>query len=233
MWKPFQIIEEIILLFFPRYCALCNRALIRAERITCLHCWRRLPWNRELHHIPIAMDQLFWGRCQILACTYLLTMSKRGTTRKLIHQLKYRGVKEIGFYLGEHMGRRLTHHGPFNDADAIVPVPMSMKKRAERGYNQAEVIAEGLSSAMKIPLESKWLLRSSQQGTQTNRGRMDRWLNASSDYVCIEIPTSIQRILLVDDVVTTGATIESCVQAIRRVREIEIIVVCLALPVRR
>jgi len=179
------------------------------------------------------MDQLFWGRCKIEACTYLLTMSKRGTTRKLIHQLKYRGVKEIGFYLGEHMGRRLTHYRPFNDADAIVPVPMSMKKCAERGYNQAEVIAEGLSSAMKIPLESKWLLRLSQQGTQTNRGRIDRWLNASSDYVCMEFPTSIQRILLVDDVVTTGATIEACVQAIRRVREIEIIVVCLALPVRR
>ncbi|MFM7309909.1 MAG: ComF family protein [Flavobacteriales bacterium] len=178
------------------------------------------------------MDQLFWGRCDVLACTYLLVMSKRGATRKLIHRLKYKGDQDIGFYLGDYLGAKLRARPVYQSSHAIVPVPMSKSKLAQRGYNQAELIARGISNAMRIPLQKHWLMRRTQQGTQTRRGRLDRWTHASSDYFCHAIPDHIHRVILVDDVVTTGATIEACVKAMREVRDIEIIVVCLALPIR-
>lgn len=206
--------------------------MIRTEKITCFHCWNRLPWNVNWEKSPLVMDQLFWGRCDVFACTYLLLMSKRGATRKLIHRLKYKGDQDMGVNLGEYLGVRLKKNALYQESHAIVPVPMSKSKLSKRGYNQAELIARGVSNALGIPLEKDWLLRRSQEGTQTKRGRLDRWTHASSDYYCHAIPDHIHRLILVDDVVTTGATIEACVQAIRAVRDIQIIVVCLALPIR-
>jgi len=165
----------------------------------------------------------------ILSATSFLLFNKGGKVRNLIHSLKYKGRKDIGIFLGEEFGKILRTCPPFSQSMIIIPVPLHQKKYLKRGYNQSEQFAVGLSSSMGIPYTSHYLWRKSETETQTHKSRFSRWENVK-DIFFIKDPVKITgtRILLVDDVVTTGATLESCVSALSAVPGISIAVATIA-----
>lgn len=151
------------------------------------------------------------GRVPIVSAASLYYFTKGGSVQKLIHQLKYKGKKEIGNFLGSYYGQELNGSEHFSSIEGIIPVPLHKKKQKKRGYNQSDIFAQGLSSTMNIEVLNNILERNHFSDTQTRKTRFNRWRNVKDIF---EITTSekIQgkHILLVDDVVTTGATLEAC-----------------------
>jgi ComF family protein len=147
----------------------------------------------------------------------------------MIHALKYKGRKDIGIFLGEEFGKILKSCPPYSMSGIIIPVPLHRKKFLKRGYNQSEQFAIGLSSSMNIPFTTQCLLRKNASETQTHKSRFLRWQNVK-DIFYIKNPDKIagQKILLVDDVVTTGATLESCISALAVIPGVVITVATIA-----
>jgi ComF family protein len=178
------------------------------------------------------VEQLFWGRCELeRAASY--SYYNRGTRiRKLIHNLKYKGISEIGTELGRIYGYILRDSGFLSDIDLIIPVPLHRSKEKLRGFNQSELIAEGLSASSGLPVGKRILLRCRETQTQTRRSRYERWINVEGIFE-LTAPEKIagKHILLVDDVVTTGSTIESCVNELRKAGELRVSLVALAASV--
>jgi ComF family protein len=208
-----SLLEDFLSLFYPRLCLACQQEAIQLGQITCITCEYTLQ-NIELDlHLEKQnkVTEKFWGRVQIKYGAALYPFTKDGRTQKLIHQLKYKGKKEIGVLLGKRMGRKLKEVAHFRDVDFIIPVPLHPKKLRIRGYNQAALIAEGLSQSMQIPHLSNGLVRSIHSKSQTKKTREERFKNVESVFQIGE-PSLLEgkHILLVDDVLTTGATLESC-----------------------
>lgn len=206
-----ELLGNFLALFFPNYCMGCGEPLTRGEELLCTFCLFHLP--RTFFHQdpgnPVA--RVFWGRVRLERVSSFVFFHKGGNVQELMHQLKYQGKKEIGHYLGNLYGYELGDFQPFKDVDVIVPVPLHPRKLRKRGYNQSQMFAEGLSKALCIPVESKCLYRKVHTATQTRRSRYERWENVE-DIFGIKNPERLtgKNILLVDDVITTGATIEAC-----------------------
>ncbi|MFH1004622.1 MAG: phosphoribosyltransferase family protein [Bacteroidota bacterium] len=159
--------------------------------------------------------KLFWGRVDIFSATSLYGFLKGGKVQHLIHQLKYRGKKEIGVSIGKYYGNELKSSPLFRGMNIIIPVPLHPEKLKKRGYNQSETFAHGLSKSLEIENENDLLIRAYSSETQTKKSRFARWKNVESIFKITQ-PKKLQdkHILLVDDVVTTGATLESCAHKI-------------------
>jgi ComF family protein len=179
------------------------------------------------------LERLFWGRADVAMATAFLRMSRKGLTHRLVHELKYEGNKEIGQLLGLLFGQELKKIDEWKSVDLIIPVPLHPKKEQLRGYNQSYEIASGVSESMDVPTTKTALKRKHYTDTQTKKSRVERWQNVSDifDINEHELNTS-NHILLVDDVITTGATIESCVLALTNNKKIRVSVAALAMPVR-
>lgn len=206
-----SLLEDLLSLFFPRTCYGCNSGLMRDERILCLSCIIHLPLARLSGIKENKLSELFWGRVTIEAATALLLFYKGGMTQKLIHSLKYKEKKEVGVYLGNMLGKEIRESPHFAGIDLIVPVPLHAKKQRKRGFNQSQIIGAGLSSETGIPLCTDVLIRITPTQTQTRKSRFLRWKNVESVFH-ITNPSVFENrnILLLDDVVTTGSTLESC-----------------------
>jgi ComF family protein len=180
---------------------------------------------------PVA--RVFWGRVGVRAATALFFYKKGGAVQQLIHQLKYRGHKEIGIHLGKLLGSEIKHQPFFDGIDCIVPIPLHRKKKKMRGFNQAELIGLGVSQALEIPMNVKTVIRQIASDTQTRKGRYNRWENVSEIFL-VKDDTALQdkHVLVVDDVITTGATMEACLQALSRVPGITLSVACIAFASR-
>lgn len=157
------------------------------------------------------MEQLFWGRVNIMAAAAFYYFEKGGKCRKLLHQIKYAGHKDLAFYLGKLYGRELKGSSPFNSADMIIPVPLHASRLKKRGFNQSDWLAGGLAEGMGKIVSVDNLVRYISTDTQIKKSRNERWENVENSFR-IRYPEKIKdkHILLVDDVITTGATIESC-----------------------
>ncbi|MEJ6735526.1 MAG: phosphoribosyltransferase family protein [Flavobacteriales bacterium] len=158
------------------------------------------------------VNKVFWGRVDVEMASSFYLFSKKSKVQNLLHNLKYRGVKEVGSVLGELFGFELNNSKFYKDIDFIVPVPLHQNKLKKRGYNQSEWIAIGLSKSMKVPVNIDSLYRRSDSETQTKKSRYKRWENVGEIFGLANNNLEGKRILLVDDVVTTGATIEACAQ---------------------
>jgi ComF family protein len=218
-------------LFFPKYCSSCNRNLMHYEKAVCMHCLTHLP-RLQLHdERDNAVEKLFWGRIDVEAATAFLSMPRNGISHRLIHRLKYHGDQEVGERLGALFAHELLESERMKGIDVIVPVPLHPKKLHVRGYNQCDCIARGMAETLGADISLNNLTRTHFSATQTRRGRISRWSNVK-DIFWVREPEKFEnkRILLVDDVITTGATIEACATALLKINGVQLSVGALAIP---
>jgi ComF family protein len=225
-----KILNDFFNLIFPVTCAACGNVLINNERIICLSCNYNLP--RTNFHLepdnPVAV--IFWGRVRIEYATAFYFFNKASRFRHLIHELKYKGRKDIGMELGRIFGFEMATSPGFRLIDLVLPVPLHKKKLRKRGFNQSEYIARGISEAMNKPLDTSTVIRIVYSATQTRKSRYDRWMNVEGIFKVTD-PTALsgKHILLVDDVVTTGATLEACATEILKVEGTKVSVAILGM----
>ncbi len=222
-------LSDFISLIFPRICCGCGNALWQHEEVICRLCEFHLPKTRfhTCRDNPVA--RIFIGRVPVSEAMAFLFFHKGNTVQRLIHQLKYKGRKDIGIFLGKLYGAELYGSAFPEPPDLIVPVPLHRKKYMKRGYNQSEQFAIGLSEALHIPVNRHLLTRTRFTETQTRKNRFLRWQNVRNIFqVDRPVHWKGMHILLVDDVITTGATLEACAEALLAIPEVTISVACIA-----
>ncbi|OJJ20500.1 competence protein [marine bacterium AO1-C] len=236
------LLGDFLALIFPEFCACCNESLLKGETQICTKCRYDLPiTNYHLHRQNI-LSQRFWGKLPIEYAFAYLKFTKGGKVQKILHDLKYNGNQEIGIMLGKWYGQILVDAGLAKlDANevakeqvfqVILPIPLHKAKLRKRGFNQSDCFAEGLSSTMGIPWHSDALKRNKATKTQTRKGRMERWQNVENIFeVTSHEVIEDKHVLLVDDVVTTGSTLEACAQAILNAGAAKISIATLAVAV--
>ncbi|MDD4672411.1 MAG: ComF family protein [Bacteroidales bacterium] len=206
-----NLFKGFVNLFYPNACAACGNDLVRGEEALCLICLYKLPRTRFWNEPNNAVAQTFWGRVTIEnACAYFF-FSKGSSYQQLLHKLKYDGHKSIGVALGKQLGAVLAQSELYSHIDYVVPVPLHPRKLRIRGYNQAEVIAQGVCEAYNAKLLTNVLVRTEFTQTQTRKTREERARNVAQAFaVSAPAKLSQKHILLIDDVITTGATLEAC-----------------------
>jgi ComF family protein len=223
-----NIISDFLNLLFPRICACCDEVLLRNEPFICTQCLYELPRTNFQYDPQNEVAQMFWGRVYVENAMSFLYFHKGGLAQKLLHKLKYKGQQEIGYELGKMIGRDLllSH---FCDTEIVVPVPLHKHKLRKRGYNQSGCIAMGIAEIMGKQLDTTTLFKTMPNPTQTRKHRYDRWTNVEGIYALRE-PGSIanKHIMLVDDVVTTGATLEACTTALLQAENVKVSIVTVA-----
>lgn len=217
-------------LFFPHGCLLCGGQLVPGEEVLCAKCLSGLPRTRLHWCKDNRVERNFWGKFPVERATSFLYYTKGGDVRQLLYELKYHGRKEVGEVLGRIMASELMPSRFFGGIDLIVPVPLHRRKERRRGYNQSVCLARGIAAVTGIPMETKAVVRDRYTDTQTHKGQYERWENVRNLFSCVE-PGGLagKHLLLVDDVLTTGATIVSCADAFRGIPGLRISVLTLAL----
>ena len=228
----YDLWDDFISLLFPRLCYACGDHLLRNESLICTGCYVSIP--RTNYHLqnenPVA--QLFWGRCMVEKAAAFSFYNRGSRIRNLIHKLKYSGIKEIGYELGRIYAVQLKASGFTADIDMIIPVPLHPSKKRIRGFNQSEYISAGVSAVTELPVDTDSLIRILQSATQTNRTRYERWSNVEGIFRVSDAGAIRgKHILLVDDVITTGSTIESCVNELLKIEDVKVSVIAIACAV--
>ena len=214
---------------YPTLCISCNNRLVIQEKFLCIDCWYDLPVTNFHFHTDNKVAQLFWGRVQIENATAFFAYNKGSNYQHLIHFIKYKGLKELGFETGRRFGNELLASPAFNAVDIIVPVPLHPKKQKIRGYNQSEWIAKGIAEAMNKTVSINNLRRNLHTSTQTRKNRFERWENVENIFeVTNPYEFRGRHILLIDDVVTTGSTLESCAFQLLQIENVKVSIATLA-----
>jgi ComF family protein len=222
-------LNDFFSLIFPRVCMACGINLLKHEECICTFCNYHLPKTNFHLEQDNPVTLLFRGRSPVHSAASLYFFSKGGKVQHMIHQLKYRGQKEIGQYLGKHYGKELLKSPLFNTADVIIPVPLHYKKLRKRGYNQSEYFARGLAESMNISIDVKTLVKTTKTESQTKKTKFKRWENVKEVFNITHSEHLINKhVLLVDDVITTGATLESCMLHLSKIPGIKISIASLA-----
>jgi ComF family protein len=201
-------------LVFPRICTLCGNYLFASESTLCHHCLRSLPRTQFETYRDNKVEQLFWGRLKLEFGVSIYYFRKSETVQHLMHEIKYRNNRDLATILGKEMGRILKESGLNSSVDCLIPVPLHYDKLRQRGYNQSELIAGGASSVLDIPLGTDILKKARFTTSQTRKARYERWVNVEESFVVNNLSMDGAHFLLVDDVLTTGATLEACGQAL-------------------
>lgn len=224
-----NVISDFTSLFFPEYCLGCSGGLFKGEEILCTRCLANLPRTGYLSNEENPVKEKFIGRLPIKYGWAFLRFRKTGIVQHLLHQLKYNGHPEVGIRLGKLFGKELTEQGFYSEFDTIVPLPLFASREKNRGYNQSAKFAEGLSESLDIKFNSSCCSRLKNTGTQTRKTRVERWENVELAFSVKDV-TEIEnkRVLLVDDVITTGATLEACGRQILNSGCKELSIACIA-----
>ncbi|MDR3268913.1 MAG: ComF family protein [Tannerella sp.] len=227
MWT---IWNDLLQLFYPRQCLLCENLLIEGEKQICLYCLCDLPHTNYHKRPDNPMAGLYAGIPQIGETTAFLFFEKEGYTQTLIHALKYYGNKQLAEQLGRSASLKMKPDGFFHDIDCLIPVPLHPKKERRRGYNQSEWIARGIASVYQWPVNREILCRNIHTATQTRKSRYERHLNVEKIFTVKDSRALAgKHVLLIDDVVTTGATTIACIETLAKVPDIRISVFALAI----
>lgn len=206
-----NFIHSIIGLIYPSVCAACGTPLFKWEKLVCTRCRSLLPKTGYELNEDNPLAHLFYGRVRLKAVTACFFFSKEGKVQRLIHELKYKGNADAGVFLGQELGKTIKEAPLFEGLDYLIPVPLHPKREKERGYNQSMMIAQGINEVTEIPLGDQYLVRSVNTATQTHKSKEERWQNVKDIF---EVRHAEQLegkyVLLIDDVLTTGATLEAC-----------------------
>lgn len=230
MAKFFLLFEDFLNLLYPRICPSCGRNLFKQENLICTQCLYHIP-KTNFHHFndnPVA--RLLWGRVNVENATSYYFFYKGSKFQVLIHNMKYRGQKEIGYELGKIFGGELMSSSAYREIDLVVPVPLHVRKQRKRGYNQSEWIARGIAERMEKPIDTRTLYRAIESETQTRKTRYERWKNVENIFK-LKTADALKdkHILLVDDVVTTGSTLEACAKVILDIENTKVSIATLAM----
>lgn len=225
-----EAFNDILDLIYPRICFCCQEETPTPGENTCLRCRMQLPRTNIHKQKANSFTERFLGRVPLYTGASYYHYRKGGLVRKLIYQLKYHGKKEIGVEIGRAYGRELIETEFYQDIDLIVPVPLHPKRKRKRGYNQSDMFAMGLSEAMDIPWKADALKRIKSTTTQTTKGKFERLANMDDVFkVKNEKILRGKHILLVDDVLTTGATMEVCGNCLSKIKDVKVSMATIAM----
>ena len=202
-------------LLFPKQCPGCSRALMKWEKEICQHCMQKLPLITNTKANETILQQRLAGRVNLIQGYAMMRFYQGSLTQKLLHAIKYRGKSQLAISLGEMFGESIKNELTMSDESILVPVPLHPLKHQVRGYNQSEKIAEGLSKSLGIACEARAMERVNFHVSQTKKGKESRWNQIKNDFLAKKEIVRQRDIILVDDVCTSGATIEACAQALK------------------
>lgn len=223
------ILEDFISLFYPRYCRGCSNGLVKGEDLICTHCLLEMP--KSYYHLQQdnPFYQKFRGRLPVKHVMTLFKFVKESRVQHVLHALKYKQQPELGEMLGRVYGQDLLEADYLNSFDLIVPVPLHASRRKLRGYNQSEEFGKGLSQILAVPCDDGYMERLARTETQTHKTKLSRWENVNQIFRVVDHHSIAEkRVLLVDDVVTTGATLEACGTALLLAGCRELSIACIA-----
>lgn len=222
--------KSLLHLFFPPTCAGCKTILIVNENVICTSCRHEMPLTQ--HHLNPENDayKKFYGRIPVEHVSALVYFHKKGIVQELIHSLKYRGQEAIGTVFGEWYAEELKNIPVLSTVDTIIPVPLHLKKLRERGYNQVTEFGNALAKSLQIPVNTTILFRQVYSKTQSQKNRLGRTEGIDTIFdVSFDEKDRNKHFLLIDDVITTGATLEVCAKALLKIPGTKISIVCMAM----
>ena len=222
-------VNDLISLVFPELCSVCGNSLMNNEQAICCLCECRMPKTNYHLHTGNALEKMFYGRVHINFAGAIYVFNKGGLIQNVVHNIKYKGQKKVAYFFGLSYGRILVGNAALADVDIVIPVPLHPKKMRKRGYNQSEYFAKGLAKSMNVKMANDILLRETTASSQTNKSRFERWKNVEDAFL-LNQANSIKgkHVLLVDDVVTTGSTIEACANRLQEVKGVKVSMVAIA-----
>ncbi len=223
------LLKHIFHLFYPNLCLVCNEHLIESENLLCTFCRHDLPLTNFTNYSDNKVTQAFYGKIVIEKAFSLLFYRKKGSTQELIHDLKYKGNEEVGVFFGDWLGEILKENQEFKNIDYIIPVPLHPKKLRDRGYNQVTKFGKQLKYILKTPFIEDKLIRTSTTKTQTFKARFERFNDLETKFL-LQNPSFFndKHILLIDDVITTGATLEACAKEFKKAENCKISILTMA-----
>lgn len=207
--------EGFIALFYPQFCVICKKELNGQQEHFCFLCEQDLHYTYfEKYRVPSIADELFWGRIKIENVYSLLYYEKGNSTQKILHHIKYHQGKELGYFMGRIIGKRLKASDKFSTLDALVPIPLHSKKEFLRGYNQSLLIAQGIQEELDIPIVNA-IYRKTNDESQTKKTKEERYENVMGRFaVQPGLLDDYHHVMIVDDVLTTGSTLEFATLAV-------------------
>ncbi|MBN9296973.1 MAG: ComF family protein [Filimonas sp.] len=228
-----QYLLDLLSFFYPHYCAGCHTDVLEDDQLICAACSLQLPYTNFFMHKDNPVEQTFYGRVSIQEAGSACYFTKSSLLQRIIYELKYKGNKQAGEYLGILLGKQIMASGRFTDIDVIVPIPLNKRREKKRGYNQSLLIAGQVAALLHLPVNTGCIERQVFTDTQTHKGRVSRWENMEGVFT-LKDTTMLEgkHILLIDDVLTTGATLESCSQALLSIKDIRISIATVACAAR-
>lgn len=224
-----QYLNSFVTLFFPEQCLGCSRVLIQEEEVICTHCEFNLPLTHFHLDPENSAAKSLMGRVNLQSASAYLYFSTESKVQNIMHAIKYKGRVKAIKYFGRKYGESLLKEPVILNADLILPVPLHPKRMKQRGYNQSEYFAEGLSESLAIKMESNLLIRRLNSESQTKKNRYQRYENTKNAFEVKDAEQLVNKhVLLVDDVLTTGATVEACASELLKIEGVKVSVLTLA-----
>ena len=224
------MLSAVINLFFPKTCHACDAILIDNETDICVRCRHELPLTNYHFERPETVKKIFYGRVHLEAATALFYFHKSGRVQHLLHHLKYKGKEEIGRVFGNWLGAEILESPYFESIDIVIPVPIHSKKLKQRGYNQVALFAQQIAKILNASYVDDVLLKSINTKTQVFQSREARFHSVADSFYTQNLNTiDAQHILLVDDIITTGATVEACALVLNPENKIRLSVATIAI----
>ena len=226
-------IDPVFWLYFPKNCPACGRPLKLFGANICGRCSQNLPETHFFEAPGNPIEKIFYGRLPMNAGAAAWYFHKNSALQALLFQLKYKSNKEVGLFIGKQMGALLAASERFASIDALVPVPLHPQALSKRGFNQAALICEGIGQVWHKPVHTGAIARTKHTSTQTKQTRAERWDNMENAFT-IKGPASIngKHLLIIDDVITTGATIEACGKTLLTIKDVRVSVAAAAYPLK-
>jgi len=212
------MLRSLINLLYPNLCASCQEVLLKNENVICYNCMVDLPRSLHYQDMENPIAKLFWGKIKLEMALSAFTFVKKGKVQTLMHELKYKGNTKVGELMGIELGKEIEKAEITDKVDVVVPVPIHKKKLKQRGYNQSEFIAIGVAKVLNCEINTTLLIRMDRLESQTKKSKYERWENVGSAFTLTDSNQYRgKHILLVDDVVTTGATLEACCKKLKEI----------------